>query len=416
MSFPDDVADAAALRRYLADTDIFGPNAHEAAGYLNDALERFRMTMALLPPLAPGARVLELGSNPYFLTRLLLARGLDVTCANWFGEKSGFGRRGRQEVTGPTSGERHLFEFDHFNIEAEPFPYPDGTFEAVLFCEILEHLPNDPVHVLAEIHRVLAKPAGVMLLTTPNATRMESLVRMLRGENVYEELSGYGTYGRHNREYTVAELRTLLSESGYQVRELFAHDIHARPPDAVPASAEPADRGDNLFALAAPFGQPRWRYPDWLYSSQHALRRVVRPDLMVGYNDQLQAAGLHPLEDLDGRPGRWTGAAPEVVVLLAPEAGGQGRLCVEGIAPPPGAGPGIELLADVGGEKVSWELACDGRPFAVSAPVEVKRGDQDVRLWTDRTWVPSALGLGGDGRTLGVVLRAVALEVDAPPS
>ena len=303
----------------LRDTDVFGQATAEAEGYLADALERFRLTMALLPPLAPGSRVLELGSNPYFLTRLLRGRGLDVTSANWFGEKSGFGSKGRQEVT--ESGSRQVYEFDHFNVEEDRFPYSDASFDVALFCEILEHLPADPIHALAELHLVL-KPGGVLLLTTPNAVRLDNLNRMVKGQNVYEQLSGYGTYGRHNREYTVDELRPLLEQCGYEVDTVFAADI-GHPPAPLPFGAEVnlADRGENLFALARAHGDPRWPYPNWLYSSRHALRRVVRPDLAMGFNCDLQSSGFHELEDFGGRPGRWTGCGDQARVLLAPPAG-----------------------------------------------------------------------------------------------
>jgi SAM-dependent methyltransferase len=411
IALPDDVADADGLRRYLADTDVFGAATEEAAGYLNDALERFRVTMALLPELAPGAAVLELGANPYFLSRLLVRRGLDLTSANWFGEGAATGTRSRQVVRGPVSGEEHVFEFDHFNVETERFPYPDNTFALVLCCEILEHLPNDPTHVLAEIHRVL-QPGGRLLLTTPNAVRTDNLLHMLRGENVYEQLSGYGTYGRHNREYTVEELETFLTACGYDVEQLFALDIHPRPPDEPwPGDdIERAHRGDNLFAVATATGEPRWAYPDWLYSSKHALRRVVRPDLAMGFNDDLQSSGFHHLEVVDGRFIRWTGAAPRASALVEATRSDRLRLAVEGLAPPPAVGAMMRLHAGVAGQEVSWELACDARPFSVTAKVDVTPGPLDVDLRTTPVWCPADLGLSVDGRTLGVAVCRVAVE------
>ena len=57
---------------YLSDTDIFGAAEAECAGYINDALERFGITASLVEQLLPQGRVLELGANPYFMTRLLL--------------------------------------------------------------------------------------------------------------------------------------------------------------------------------------------------------------------------------------------------------------------------------------------------------------------------------------------------------
>jgi SAM-dependent methyltransferase len=422
--FAADVGDPEALRTLLADTDIFA-GAEEAGAYLADALERFRVTMSLLPPLRDGAAVLELGANPYFLTRLLRRRGLDVTCANWFGEHSGMSPQDSQVVTSPSTGASEEFRFDHFNVETTRFPYADGSFDLVLCCEILEHLPNDPIHLLAEIHRVLAKPHGQLLLTTPNATRADSLVRMVEGLNIYEELSGFGTYGRHNREYTVSELRILLSECGYVDNEVLAVDVHPAPPnwESRLAGVCLEDRGDNLFALARATGEPRWRYPRWLYSSRHALRRVVRPDLIVGINDDLQAWDLHLLEEMPEGFGRWTG--PErATALLSADVAGPHTLTIEGQAPPAAAGPPLVLCAEVAGSSTSggrrrlfaprrrpprWKIACNSRSFKLSADVTVSKGDQQVSLWTDRTWVPEAVGIGKDTRELGIVLRRMTL-------
>jgi SAM-dependent methyltransferase len=343
---------------------------------------------------------------------LLLRRGLDVTCANWFGERADVGRTGVHKVNAVEHDEHLVLEYDHFNVETERFPYNDDTFDFVLCCEILEHLPNDPTHVLAEIHRVLRKPQGTLLLTTPNAARLANLVHMQQGENVYEQLSGYGTYGRHNREYTVSELRTLLTACGYRVERMLVADIGTPlPGDPVLApGVELADRGENLFAVARPFGEERWPYPLWLYSSRHALRRIVRPDLRIGCNDDIQSAGLHEIAEADGPLVRWTGAADEAVVWLAPDFSGGGHLQVEGTAPPAAAGDSVRLEAEVDDQRVSWDIPCDGRPFTREAEVEVSEGEQEIRLRTDRTWVPADVGLGADRRPLGIALSSVALE------
>jgi len=404
---PSDVADADALRAYLTDTDIFS-TVEEADAYLADALERFRVTVAMLPELPAGVQVLELGANPYFITRLLRRRGIDAVCANWFGP--GRPARGQQIVTSRSTGERHVFDFDHFNVESDRFPYPDGSFQLVLCCEILEHLPQDPIHMLAEIHRVLAD-GGLLLLTTPNATRIDNLARMLRGDNVYEELSGYGTYGRHNREYTVAELRLLLSECGYTVSDVFALDIHDHAADwkSTMPGPNPGDRGCNLFALAEARGMPRWRYPRWLYSSQHALRRPVMPDLVVGCNDDVQAmGGLYELEVIQGVHARWMGCEPRATLLLSPTFEGAGTIRVEGVAPPVEAGD-LTLCAELNGRQVSWHIAADGRPFSRGADVDISVGDQQVVLHTDRQWRPVECGLNPDTRTLSVAISSVAL-------
>jgi SAM-dependent methyltransferase len=60
-------------------------------------------------------------------------------------------------------------------------PWPDlanGSFDAVLFGEVFEHLLNHPLGVLGEIHRVL-RPGGTLLLTSPNPSTLGNALRVL---------------------------------------------------------------------------------------------------------------------------------------------------------------------------------------------------------------------------------------------
>lgn len=56
------------------------------------------------------------------------------------------------------------FKFELMDIHK--LQYGDGTFDAVICCEVVEHL-LDPLPVLKEIFRVL-KPGGTAVITTPN--------------------------------------------------------------------------------------------------------------------------------------------------------------------------------------------------------------------------------------------------------
>jgi 2-polyprenyl-3-methyl-5-hydroxy-6-metoxy-1,4-benzoquinol methylase len=64
------------------------------------------------------------------------------------------------------SAESSRFSWDELNVELDRFPYPNKAFEAVVCCEVIEHLTMSPVHMLSEIHRVL-KDNGLLILTTP---------------------------------------------------------------------------------------------------------------------------------------------------------------------------------------------------------------------------------------------------------
>jgi SAM-dependent methyltransferase len=262
------------IRDYLASFDLFAGIEAEGIGYLTLSLRRILITLEAIPP-APeaGGRLLELGANPYFLT-LLLKRfsRYELTLANYFGEGGPAGGHGTQVVSSRRYGERHEFPYDHFNGEQVRFPYPDGAFDTVLNCEILEHLIADPTHLLCECHRVL-KPGGFLVLTTPNVLAWQNFWRLGSGRNIYDLYSGYGVYGRHNREYTPAETVTLLQGCGFRVNQLILEDIYPHAGLTRWLKRFRHHWRDNIFVVAQAAGRPMYSYPEWLYRSMACRRR-----------------------------------------------------------------------------------------------------------------------------------------------
>ncbi len=210
------------LRQFLNSVQVEDGPLLELFNYANRDFRRFAYTLDLVPN-KPNQVILELGANPYFTT-VLLHKFRDATLhlCNFFDQP---GHQGVQEITIHKTGEVIPFQYRQFNIETDTFPYDDGTFDVVLFCEIIEHLLSDPVHPLNEIKRVL-KPNGTLVSTTPNATRLENVCKTLAGVNIFDAYSGYGPYGRHNREYTKHDLYRLLSANGFQVVTLITADVN----------------------------------------------------------------------------------------------------------------------------------------------------------------------------------------------
>jgi SAM-dependent methyltransferase len=204
------------------------PTPEEAERYLYDFWERGQVVLEWLDRLrGEGIRtVLELGSSPFLLT-LLVKRHFqfDLRLANFFGDP---GRNGRLVQVVEGAGERHELEFDHFNLEQDAFPYEDGSLDAVLFSEIIEHLVLSADRPLSEIHRVL-RPGGYVIVTTPNAARLGNLVQLLRGRNIYDGYSPYGVYGRHNREYTLPEVVGALERHGFAIADKRLCNIYPHP-------------------------------------------------------------------------------------------------------------------------------------------------------------------------------------------
>ncbi|CAN7746552.1 methyltransferase domain-containing protein [Caballeronia sp. LjRoot29] len=251
--------------------------------YFEQDFERFVRTLALVDVATAKSSGpmtgLELGANPYFTTMLLRKfTSVEWRLANYFGPQAPTGEAMQRVFVDPfkSSGPRthEDLAYSHFNIEEDSYPFEAGSFDIVLFCEIIEHLLNDPCKVLREIKRVL-KDDGTLVLTTPNVNRLENVARMIVGANIYDPYSGYGPYGRHNREYNKHELYLMLTYLGFTVDEIFTADVN---PNLTANYLDPGkfgalidyrqhDLGQYIFVRARKSGEDRGKKPAWLYRS-----------------------------------------------------------------------------------------------------------------------------------------------------
>jgi SAM-dependent methyltransferase len=255
------------LFNYLADFRHEQGRKEELRTYLHDAFRRFLYTLQIVP--GGNGRLLEIGAGPYF-TSLLLRRLTDykLEFINYYGPA--FGKKSSQAVI--SSNERVEFEFYNINVEEEAIPVPDEYYDVVLLCEVLEHFTNDPVRVLLEIKRVL-KPDGHLILSTPNVNRLANVWHMIYGGNIYDPYSGYGPYGRHNREYTRQELEKLLTYLGFEIDLIFISDVHDNPAHLYTYAStfshlleqRKHELGQYIFARAKNTKPAREKRPKWLY-------------------------------------------------------------------------------------------------------------------------------------------------------
>jgi glycosyltransferase involved in cell wall biosynthesis/SAM-dependent methyltransferase len=242
--------------------------------YFETHQSRLMKTLEMTPPGGPCDRVLEMGA--YLQITPALKRRLG------YGEVRGsyYGPAGRVDHRTVTSGEGEPFDcyVDHFDAERDPFPYPDCHYATVLCCELIEHLAADPMHMMAEINRIL-KPGGHLVLTTPNAAGLRAIAAILQGYhpgffNAYVHPSESGeTEARHNREYAPREVRRLLENAGFEVTRLETGEFREEPHPEFEwvrhllelYKLDGALRGDGIFAVGRKAGPVKERYPGWLY-------------------------------------------------------------------------------------------------------------------------------------------------------
>jgi glycosyltransferase involved in cell wall biosynthesis/SAM-dependent methyltransferase len=244
-------------------------------GYLETHQTRLIKTLEMTPPGTASERILEMGAYLQITPALRSKLGYGEVRGCYYGK---LGRSDHREVTS-AAGERFACEIDHFDAEKDPFPYPDGHFSTVLCGELIEHLFEDPMHLMSEVNRIL-KPGGHFVLTTPNVAALRGISAILQGYHpgffhAYIRPADLGDVdARHNREYTPREIHKLLENSGFQVTRLETGEFRDEPHPEFGwvlhllhrYRLETDLRGDGIYALGRKTGPVKERFPEWLYS------------------------------------------------------------------------------------------------------------------------------------------------------
>jgi glycosyltransferase involved in cell wall biosynthesis/SAM-dependent methyltransferase len=259
------------------ETYLRGWAVSEAAGtYLDTHRTRLVKTLEITPPGGPDDRVLEMGAYLQITPALGSKLG--------YGEVRGcyYGPAGRTDHRTVTSAEGETFtcDIDHFDAEKDRFPYADEYFSTVICGELIEHLFEDPMHLMGEVNRIL-KPGGHLVLTTPNVAALRGISAILQGYHpgffhayIRPADDSGEVDARHNREYTAREIHKLLENAGFAVERLETGEFRDLPHPEFGwvmhllhrYRLETDLRGDGIYAVGRKTGPVRDRYPEWLYS------------------------------------------------------------------------------------------------------------------------------------------------------
>ena len=244
--------------------------------YLDTHRTRLVRTLEITPAGGPGDRILEMGAYLQVTPALHNKLGYGEVRGCYYGPT---GRIDHRTVTS-ADGETFTCEIDHFDADKDRFPYPDEHFSTVLCCELIEHLFEDPMHLMSEINRIL-KPGGHLVLTTPNVAALRGISAILLGYHpgffhayIKPAAESGEVDARHNREYTAREVHRLLDTSGFAVARLETGEFRDLPhPEFGWVThllrryrLETELRGDGIYALGRKTGPVKERYPGWLYS------------------------------------------------------------------------------------------------------------------------------------------------------
>ena len=163
-------------------------------------------------------RVLDVGSEGGILLSLLAELGHECHAVDITDDPAGF----------PEVYQKKNIRFSLCNVEVEPLPYPEDSFDAIACCQCLEHFTHSHPPGFARIFTGSCGRGGLLEIDVPNAASFRNRSRLLRGKNItydYEEHyldakpvihQGLHFYPhRHNREFTRSELALLFRRAGF---------------------------------------------------------------------------------------------------------------------------------------------------------------------------------------------------------
>ena len=169
--------------RYAHEID---PNGGSAAAVLARMVE-------------PGQRVLELGTGPGTVTRILHSKGCKVTGVEMDPETLA--------VCAPFCERTLQANLEDPNWAAS---LAGDSFDAIICADVLEHL-RDPRPLLKQLHNFL-KPGGSVLMSLPNASHLTIVASLLGGRFPYQKNGLLDN--THLKFYGREDLEALLRECG----------------------------------------------------------------------------------------------------------------------------------------------------------------------------------------------------------
>ena len=190
--------------------------------YLQDLKYSYIRTVKDISSLLPkGAKVLEIGSLFGVVSIALKQSGFDVTGTEI---PEFYASENLQKLY-----QKHGITFNQVNLRDYKLPYPDESFDAVVMCEVLEHLNFNPLPVLQEINRVLKKD-GYLYIAMPNQASLDNRLKLLTGKSVHSPIQYYSDQldakknfivSIHWREYTMTETLDMITKMGFLLQEKY---------------------------------------------------------------------------------------------------------------------------------------------------------------------------------------------------
>lgn len=233
------------------------------------------LTQAHVDPLRYDGKVLEAGEATGIVVSMIPggARVLDVGCATGsFGQL--IAAHCHAEVVGiePDPDRASLAAARGLNVRLGTLDHSlirdIGTFDVVLFADVLEHLPSPQAMLL--LAREALKPSGDLIISVPNVAHWSVRLEVLQGRFRYQE-SGIMD-ATHLRWFTRTSISALLKSAGFRVTD-YRVSLGAGLPDN--KCRQPMSwLSDNKRAHLLRWGCRHW---PTLFGAQHVVKAEMVP-------------------------------------------------------------------------------------------------------------------------------------------
>ena len=235
--------------------------------YHHGHARRMARTLQVIQDHNPEGKILEVGTTgliPLVLNKLYPE--LDITVTDFDLTKPKLG-----EDTFTLQGESINLKVARVNIEEEPLPFEDETFDYIILSEVIEHMEVDPMYMLSEINRVL-KMGGRLFLTTPNCASTWAIHKILMGIEpyFYMQYRHDRSLYRHNYEYSIHSLVAVLKAAGFNGMT-WTENSFEEPHPGIELRLEQIGiklqhTGDNIFTVSRKMSEVVDRYPKAIYA------------------------------------------------------------------------------------------------------------------------------------------------------
>ena len=120
--------------------------------------------------------------------------------------------------------DKYDISFTGLNLRIAKLSYESNSMDAIVMCEMLEHLNFNSLPVLLEINRVL-KDDGIIYVGMPNQASLGNRLLLLFGRSIHNSISELFSQldknnmivGLHWREYTISETLEMLESMGFSI-------------------------------------------------------------------------------------------------------------------------------------------------------------------------------------------------------